>query len=79
MELSTVTIDPLRVACLRHVGPFSTIEESWTKFHDVLRAQGVSQPAPEFLSVYHWHDEGTPPAQHQSDCALVIPESFHPS
>ncbi|WP_300157620.1 AraC family transcriptional regulator [Solidesulfovibrio sp.] len=78
MEL-TVTIKrvpPLRVALVRHVGPYDQCGAAWDKLCGLAGRLGLFGPDTLFLGVGHDDPRITPPDKIRYDACLTAPEGF---
>lgn len=65
----------LRLATVRHVGPYNRIAEAFARLGATAGAAGfVPGPDPAMIAVYHDDPESTPPDELRSDAALTIAE-----
>lgn len=63
----------LRVAAVRHVGPYGRISEAFERLHVLAGLVPPAGPAPALVAIYH-DDPGTTAAEAlRSDAGLVIP------
>lgn len=74
-------LPPVRVACLRHVGPYGTpgIARTWQRFAAWCAQQGLSQPPRPMYGIAHDNADVTPPAQCRYDACIEVDEGFHPA
>jgi len=78
MEL-TVTIKklpPLKVACVRHVGPYDQCGTAWETLCALAGPLGLFGPAARFIGVGHDCPQITPPEKIRYDACCTVPESF---
>jgi len=70
MNVDVVTMPELRLATLRHLGPYNRIAEAFSRLGEIPSRAGLTwQPA-----VYHDDPEATPAAELRSDAAFTLPE-----
>jgi len=62
----------LRVATLRHTGPYNRISEAFARLGQVAGQAGLFGPESMMLGLYYDDPETTPPAELHSDAALVV-------
>lgn len=62
----------LRVATVRHVGPYDRISEAFARLGEAAGAARLFGPESAMIAIYHDDPEGTPAAELRSDAALVI-------
>ncbi|OLN25363.1 Transcriptional regulator, AraC family [Desulfovibrio sp. DV] len=78
MEL-TVTIKklpPIKVACVRHVGPYDQCEAAWGTLCALAGPLGLFGPTTQFIGIGHDCPQITPPEKIRYDACLTVPESF---
>lgn len=64
----------LRVATVRHVGPYNQISEAFERLGTVAGRAGLFTGPPTMLAIYHDDPESTPEEQLRSDAGLVVSE-----
>lgn len=72
MNVSIETRAELRVACVRHVGPYSRISEAFARLGELAASSGLFRARPTMLAIYHDDPETTPEAALRSDAGLVV-------
>lgn len=78
MEVEIVTIEPMRVAFLRHVGPYTEVGPTFGKFSASAAERGLFKPGVKVLGI-GWDDpEVTPPEKIRYDCCVTVDDSFEP-
>jgi AraC family transcriptional regulator len=78
MEL-TVTVKklpPLRVACVRHVGPYDQCGAAWMQLCELVGRHGLFGPDTRMIGVGHDDPAITPPEKIRYDACLTVPDSF---
>lgn len=76
MSVDIKTMPELRVASVRHVGPYNLIGAAFQKLNQWAKDAGVLKPYPTMMGVY-WDDPGmVPTEQLRSDAAIVVPDDF---
>lgn len=69
----------LRVATVRHVGPYNRISSAFARLGEIAGASGLIGAASEMLAIYHDDPETTPEGELRSDAALVVrPDALLP-
>ena len=78
VELSVTVkkLPPLRVACVRHVGPYDQCEPAWNRLCGLVAQYGLFGPDTRFIGVGHDDPEITPPEKIRYDACLTVPDSF---
>jgi len=75
MNVDLKELPGLRVAALRHIGPYNRISEAFERLGDIAgRAGLIGRPGTQMLGIYHDDPEATPAAELRSDAGLSIPE-----
>ena len=75
MDIVVEELAPMRVAGIRHVGPFNQIGQAFGQLGQIAGSAGLMQaPGAVMLGVYHDDPRSTPPDQLRSDAAVVVSE-----
>lgn len=72
MDVTIKDLPELRVATLRHVGPYNQISKAFARLGEVAGPAGLIEASPTMLALYHDDPETTPVAELRSDAGLVI-------
>lgn len=78
MEL-TVNIKklpPLRVACVRHVGPYDQCGAAWEALCAQAGPLGLFGPTTRFIGLGHDNPQITPPEKIRYDACVTVPDDF---
>jgi AraC family transcriptional regulator len=78
MDVSIKPLAPLRVAFMRHVGPYSTVGETWDRFLPVLGKDGRLDGECMILGICHDDPEVTPSEKIRYDACVSVDGSFMP-
>jgi AraC family transcriptional regulator len=71
-----VTLSPMRVAAVRHVGPYNEISTAFDKLAEIAGPSGLfAAPGTKVLALYHDDPSAVPPAQLRSDAGLTVPDA----
>ena len=74
MDVEITHMPELRVATVRHVGPYEEIPEAFERLHQVADEVGLaSMPGSTMLAIYHDDPSTTPVDRLRSDAAVVVP------
>jgi len=66
----------LRVATVRHIGPYMQINQAFERLGEIAQAAGLFQlNGAAMLAIYHDDPESTPADQLRSDAGIVVPEN----
>lgn len=78
MELAVTIkrLPPLRVALVRHVGPYDQCGAAWDKLCGLAGPLGLFGPDTQFLGVGHDDPRITPPEKIRYDACLTVPEGY---
>jgi AraC family transcriptional regulator len=69
---------PVRVAFMRHVGPYSEVGQTWDKLLPALGKEGFLGGDAQFIGICHDDPEVTPPDKIRYDACVTVDESFVP-
>ena len=72
MKVETTQQPELRVATVRHVGPYQRIYEAFDKLGAIAAQARLLGPQAAMIAIYHDDPETTPAAELRSDAALVV-------
>jgi AraC family transcriptional regulator len=76
MHVEIVQKPALRVASIRHIGPYMQINEAFEKLEKVAERTGLFRnEGAAMVAIYHDDPESTPPDQLRSDAGVVVPEN----
>ena len=78
MEVEVKRLDPMRVAFMRHVGPYSECGPVWDAFLTEMGAKGWLGGEPMFIGLCHDDPTVTPDEKIRYDACLPVGESFAP-
>ena len=76
MDIDIKDMPRLRVATVRHVGPYNQIPKAFEHLGAVAGPAGLLQKAGAMMAIYHDDPETTPQDQLRSDAALVVDEGI---
>ena len=62
----------IRVAAVRHIGPYHGIGEAFTKLDGIVRAAGLARPDSELIGIYYDDVRSTPIERLRSDAAISV-------
>ena len=78
MCVAIKTGPPLRVAFVRHVGPYSTCGEAWDRLCPYLGKEGLLGPDTLCLGICHDDPDVTPPDRIRYDACVTVDREFVP-
>ena len=79
MKVEIREIGPLRLAFVRHVGPYNAVGETWERLTDWVGAEGLLADGGEFLGL-SWDDpEVTPTDKLRYDACITVDAEVAPS
>ena len=74
MDVEIKNLPELRVAAVRHIGPYNQISEAFERLGQVAGPAGLTQrPQTEMVALYYDDPESTPADQLRSDAGLTVP------
>ncbi|MHC4618810.1 MAG: AraC family transcriptional regulator [Planctomycetota bacterium] len=78
MDVKIERLEAMRVAFVRHVGPYSEAGEAWGKLCGRLGAEGMLGAEARFVGVCHDDPEVTPPEKIRYDACVTVSDDFEP-
>jgi AraC family transcriptional regulator len=75
MDVSIKTIPPMRIAFVRHVGPYHEVGEAWERLCDWAGPKGLLGPNSQFFGACYDDPEVTDPAKIRYDACITVDES----
>lgn len=79
MNVETRTIEPMRVAFLRHVGPYGEVSRTWERLTDWAGRECLFGPETHFFGLC-WDDpEVTEPSKIRYDACVTVDDSVDPA
>lgn len=78
MNVQIKRIEPMRVAFMRNIGPYSSCKHTWDKFMTWVGPKGLITPQTVFLGICHDDPEVTPPEKIRYDACMTVDEDFSP-
>ena len=79
MKVKIKRLTPLKVAFVRHVGPYDQCGRAWEKLCAHLVREGQFGPGAQFIGQCHDDPEVTPPEKIRYDACCVVDDGFQPS
>jgi AraC family transcriptional regulator len=79
MDVKINTVNPMRVAFIRHVGPYSLCEAAWDKLCTFMGKEGLIGGDSLFIGVCYDDPEVTPPEKIRYDACLTVDDRFLPT
>ena len=76
MDVKIETTKPMRVAFMRHVGPYHEVGETWQKLCGWAGPRGLFGPNTTLLGVCHNDPEVTPPEHIRYDACITAPDGL---
>jgi len=77
MRVEIKRIKPLRVAFMRHVGPYGQVGTTWDKLLPILGKEGLLGGNPMFIGICHDDPEVTAPNKLRYDACVTVDHDFH--
>lgn len=78
MKVQIKTINSLRVAFMRHKGPYSSCGATWDRLLAWMGKEGWLGGQTQFIGICHDDPEVTPPSRIRYDACVAVDESFVP-
>ena len=72
MKSSIVVQQPLRVASVRHIGPYHDIGKAFARLGPAAQGTNLLTPTVTMAGIYYDNPETTPAAQLRSDAGIVV-------
>ena len=79
MKVEIKTMKPIRVAFVRHIGPYDEVGNAWDQLLTVLGKDGYLGGNPMMLGICHDDPEATSPAMIRYDACLEVDDGFIPA
>jgi AraC family transcriptional regulator len=79
MKVEIKQLKPMRVAFMRHTGPYGEVGRVWDRLLTVMGKDGYLGGNPMMLGICHDDPEVTPQARIRYDACLSVDEGFVPS
>lgn len=79
MEVKIHHLEPVRVAFMRHVGPYSTVGATWDKFVPYMGKEGLLGGDVRFIGICHDDPAVTPKDKIRYDACVSVDGTFEPS
>lgn len=78
MDVSIRRIEPMRVAFLRHTGPYGQVGATWDRLLMLLGKEGLLGAGALFIGICHDDPEVTPQEKIRYDACVTVGEGFEP-
>jgi AraC family transcriptional regulator len=79
MKIEVTTLEPQRVAYMRHVGPYNEVYRVWSDFTMRLKKYGLPRKDSLFIGVPMDNPKDTPQAKLRYDACVTVDEKFVPT
>lgn len=79
MDVKVNKIDPMRVAFVRHIGPYNQCSGAWGKLCAHLGKKGLLGPDTRYIGLCHDDPDVTPADKIRYDACATVPEDFEPA
>jgi AraC family transcriptional regulator len=79
MKVAIKQLKPMRVAFMRHVGPYKEVGKTWDRFLTIMGKDGYIAGNPMMLGICHDDPEVTPAEKIRYDACLTVDQDFSPS
>ncbi len=78
MKVSIENVEPIRVAFMRHVGPYDQVGETWGAICTRLGSMGLMGAGVRMLGVCHDDPDVTPSGKVRYDACISVDDDFRP-
>ena len=75
MHADIVDQPAMRVAAVKHRGPYHRIGEAFSKLGELALPAGLFSPAAKMIGIYYDDPETTPESELRSEAGVTVPES----
>jgi AraC family transcriptional regulator len=72
MDVTINDMPELRVASLRHIGPYNQISQTFAKLGEIAGRAGLFREGSAMIGLYHDDPETTPPEELRSDAGITV-------
>jgi AraC family transcriptional regulator len=79
MKIELTTLEPRRVAYMRHVGPYNEAYRVWMDFTTRLKKDGLPRKDSLFIGVPMDNPNDTPPEKLRYDACVTVDEKYVPT
>jgi AraC family transcriptional regulator len=76
MEVKIIRVPPMKVAFVRHVGPYSQVGTAWDKVCTILGKEGLLGSTSRFVGVCYDDPDVTPQDKVRYDACVTLDEDF---
>ncbi len=76
MNVTIETLKPMRVAFVRHTGPYNDVGKAWEKLMMLLGKDGLISGNTQFIGICHDDPAVTPPDKIRYDACITVDEDF---
>jgi AraC family transcriptional regulator len=75
LDMQILELEPLRVAAVRHVGPYPELGPAFQKVCEWAGRNQLFGPTTRVLGIFHDDPKSTPPAELRSDACVTVADS----
>ena len=79
MDVEIKTIKPMRVAFVRHVGPYDEVGTAWDKLCTMLGIEGYLGAQCKFIGISYDDPDVTAPEKLRYDACITVDDNFVPT
>ena len=76
MKVEIKTLKPMRVAFMRHVGPYNQVGATWDKLLPIMGKEGLLGDSPMMIGICHDDPEVTAPSRLRYDACVTVDDDF---
>ena len=78
MKVQLKTLKPMRVAFVRHIGPYNECSKAWDRLTPELGRRGMLGADTRFIGLCHDDPDITPPEKVRYDACVTVGEDYTP-
>ena len=78
MDVRIEKIEPIRVACVRHTGPYEECAGAWNKLCGWAGSRGLFGPQTRMIGISYDDPEVTPPEKIRYDACVTVDDGVQP-
>ncbi|SDL41316.1 AraC family transcriptional regulator [Maridesulfovibrio ferrireducens] len=72
MDVKIWTLDPMKLAYVEHVGPYTEVDQAWGKLCGWAGPNGIYNERTRFFGIYHDNPEEIPAAELRSEACITV-------
>ena len=76
MDVKIWTLDPMKLAYVEHIGPYTEVGQAWEKLASWAGPKGLFNEGTKFLGVYYDNPEEVPAEKLRSEACITVEKEF---